>query len=124
MNIRKIIWCAFHYRIYKANKDLTALIRKCIWLIENYPNVKVCIFEHDIRIDTSSTSIELWNANKFYGWLSSGHVNGRKFDEIMPSLSAMYDFKECLKKHGHNIYAKDKPKEPPTKTIDISDISC
>jgi hypothetical protein len=55
-------------------------------------------------INTKKSTVKLWNANKFHAWLSSGNVNGNRYTDMMPSKSVMYDFKECLRVRGYNIY--------------------
>ena len=119
LGMKRFFWKLFKSTNYVENKDLTALIYKCIGLIENCPNVIVKIDQHIIYITTSSSRITLWNENKFYAWLSKGSVNGRLFEDICPSLDALYDFKVFLKKKGYNIYIKN----PPIK-VRIDDVKC
>jgi hypothetical protein len=106
---------------YKESQDMTDLIYKCIWLINNCPNVTVKVEQYSIYINTSSSSIELWNENKFYVWLSQGYVNGRKFKDTRPSLNAMYDFKVLLKKKGFDIYVQNPPLYDKVR---IDDVKC
>lgn len=113
------MWFLFTYNIYKVNDSLTDLIYKCIWIIENCEDSTVHIDEYYINIKTSSSTIELWNENKWYAWLTKGSVNGRGFDDIAPSKLSKYLFKECLKKHGYNIFPTAEKLQ-----IDISDIKC
>lgn len=118
----KFFWKLFHPTMnYKEDKGLTNLIYKCMWLIDNCPNATVKVEQYHIYITTSSTSIDLWNENKFYGWLSNGYVNGRKFKDVRPSLAAMYDFKVFLKKRGYNIYVKNPPIYDEVR---IDDVKC
>lgn len=119
--MKKFFWCLFRFNNYKISQDLNALIYKCIWLLDNCPNVSVKIDHYEIRITTSSTCITLWNANKFYAWLARGSVNGREYTNAGASAKALYDFKECLKKHGYDIYVQD-PDE--IVNIRIDDIKC
>jgi len=116
--MRKFFWCLFKwFKNYPHSEDLDNLVRKCIWLIENCEGVSVTIDQYKIYITSASTKIELWNANKFYAWLKHGYVNGRHFGNVSASNKVMWDFKECLKKHGHDIYVKEQE-------IDISDVKC
>lgn len=120
--IQEFLWCLFRIRgNYPVSSNLNVLIYRCIWLLDTCPNVSVEIDYFHIRISTSSTKIELWNANKFYAWLSSGCVNGRSYDKVGASARACYEFKECLKRHGYNIYVK----RPDTDDgIRVDDVKC
>lgn len=102
---------------HKIEASLTATVYKAISLIENCPSVKVEITYHNIKIQTSSTTINFWNANKFYAWLQSGDINGVRYRGISPSRSAMFDFKECLKKRGYNIYVPEHTDHIPSNVI-------
>lgn len=118
--IHRFFWCSLRWiRNDRTDDGLSDLLYRCIDLIENCPSVEVDIKQHYITIKTSSSNIRLWNENKFYAWLSSGSVNGRFFNFIMPSRKSSFDFKECLRRHGYNIYVKD-----PTTIVTISDVKC
>jgi hypothetical protein len=118
--MKKLIWCILRViRDEKTNQDITALVYKAIYIIENCKDVRVSINYYNIKIETKKSVIEFWNANKYYAWLCSGSVNGKGFFGGMPSRSAMYDFKKCLKKHVYNIHQK-----LPELTINLSEISC
>lgn len=117
--MKKWYWCLFRTTNYKADESLDGLIIKCMELINNCPNVKVEIDYHWVTIKTESSTVILWNANKFYGWLDSGSVNGERYIEKSPSASVMYDFKELLISKGYDI---NPPK--PTTGINIIDIKC
>lgn len=93
-----------------------------MWLIDNCEGVKVEVTYHDIIITTENTDIELWNANKFYGWLSAGAVNGVEWKKVSPSLSAMYDFKVFLERRKINIYHKKV--EGVDLSLDVNEINC
>lgn len=112
-------WKLNRNRNYAESKDLTDLVYKCIWLIENCPNVSVEITQYDLIIKTSTSEIKMWNENKFYGWLHKGTVNGKKYNKLSPSLDAIYDFKNCLEQNGYDIYISEKE-----DTIDLSNIKC
>lgn len=112
-----LFWLSTLGRVDKVSKDADALIRRCIWLIENYPSVNVIIDHYYITIQTSENTIRLWNANKFYGWLSLGSVDKDHFHGIMPSRRVSFKFKKCLEKHGYNIYQKEKHETISTTTI-------
>lgn len=88
-------------------------------MIENCPHAVVEIDYHYITITTSTSTIKLWNANKFYAWISSGTVNGRGFSGCMPSREVSYEFMVFLKKRGHNIFQKEAQ-----KSISVSDVKC
>jgi hypothetical protein len=120
--MKKFFWCLFLGSMNHAkNSGLTDLVYKCIDIIDNCPNASVYISQYYIKINTSSSRIELWNENKFYAWLHRGHVNGRYFSNISPSKEAIYDFKECLKRHGYDIYVKNIV---PSEMVDINDVKC
>ena len=119
--MKRFFWKLFKTMNYEESQDLTDLVYKCIWLIKNCPNVTVRIEQYRMNITTSSSSIELWNENKFHAWLCQGEVNGRKFKDIRPSLDAMYDFKVFLKKQGYDIYVKNPPLYDK---IRIDDVKC
>ena len=92
---------------------LDSLIDKIIYLIDNCEDVKVNIEQYSIIVVTSNTIIELWNENKYYGWLSRGSVNGIKFEKISPSKMYMYKLYIKLKLfkdipvHKKNFYDID-----------------
>jgi hypothetical protein len=118
--MKKFLWVFFKfYRSRPISEDANNLIKKCIHLLDNCQNVIVEIDYYDITIKTSSSVIKLWNANKWYAWLSRGSVNYRVFTDSMPSYSIMYDFKESLKRHGHNPHVKQ-----PKEIILINDVKC
>ena len=119
--MKRFFWKLFKSKNYVESEELTNLVYKCIDLIENCPNVTVSIRQYQININTSSSSIELWNENKFNAWLSRGSVNGRAFKDLSPSWDALYDFKVFLKKKGYDIYVTD---EPLYGKIRIDDVKC
>jgi len=118
-NVKRWWWKLNRNRNYDESKDLTDLVYRCIWLIENCPNVTVEITQYYLIIKTSTSHIQLWNENKFYAWLCRGTVNGRNYDRLSPSLDAMYDFKNYLEEKGYNIYVPQKP-----DAIDLQDVKC
>jgi len=118
--MKKLIWCLFHcVKNNKKSSDLDSLIYKCIEIIDNCKNRSVTIDFFYINIYTSSNTIRLWNANKFYSWISRGEIDGVSFSNTSPSSAAMYDFKECLKRNNYNIYIPE-----PKNIINISNIKC
>jgi len=119
--MKRFFWKLFITRCYDECKDLSDFIYRCIWIIENCPNVTVKIDKYYIYIKTSSSSNTLWNENKFHGWLCNGNINGIEFKERCPSLNALYDFKMFLKKKGYNIYFKNLPLYD---IIKIDDVKC
>lgn len=122
--MKKFLWCLWQSTClhnYEADKQVDELVYRSISLIDNCPNVTVEVDEYYITIKTFSTTIMLWNANKWYAWLSSGYVNGKRYRGMRASNTAMYDLKTCLKKHGFNIYVKTPD---PEKTIIFNDIKC
>lgn len=120
--ILKVLWCCRIWHMnYEHNKSIDELLYRCIDLIENCPVVKVKIDYYYISIHTSSTKIEIWNANKYFAWCSSGCVNGREFNDVSPSRSAMYDFKSCLKRNGYNIH---QPENGIYPAIILKDVKC
>lgn len=117
--MKKWYWCLFRATIFYRSKSLDKLIIRCMELINNCPNVKVDIDYYHITIKTESSTVILWNANKFHGWLGCGSVNGVSYLNKSPSASVMYDFKELLISKGYDI---NPPK--PTIDINITDIKC
>jgi hypothetical protein len=105
----------------KEDKPLTQIIYKLIDIIDNCKGASVSINWHSIDISNEHFNVRLWNANKFYAWCSLGNINDISFDNIRPSRAAMFDFKECLKRNGHNIYIKKPNYALP---FDTSSIIC
>lgn len=117
-SLEKIIWCIFKVPLYKVREDSDALIRKCIDLINTCPDIKVTVGFYYIELETKTTHIRLWNANKWYAWLHRGYVNGREFTQSMPKRGTAYDFKRLLETKGYNLF----PSEP--HQIRIDDVGC
>lgn len=118
ISLEKIIWCAFRPALYDIKEDSDALIRKCIELVNTCPDIKVTVGFYYIELQTKTTDIKLWNANKWYAWLNRGSVNGRAFTNSMPKRGTAYDFKKILQTKGYDLF----PSEP--HRIRIDDVGC
>lgn len=91
------------FSLTPENRTLTELIYTLIDAIDNgTATVKIDAFK--IAIQTPNIEVYLSNLHRFTDWLSAGIVNDEKYSNIRPSHAAIYDFKECLKKHGYYIY--------------------
>lgn len=120
MFLRKLIFYIKSYpRDSRLSPELTALVYKCVQLIETCHTTKVEIDYYNLVISTANSKIIFWNANKYYAWLCSGSINGRHFSGIQPSVEAAFALKECLRKHGYNIHAPEERQK-----IYILDVKC
>lgn len=107
-NLKRFFWCLFHRSLYKTDLSLTILLYKLIPLIDSNL-LQVSVDPFHLFITSDKFIIQLWNENKWYAWLSNGQVNGDRFQNLMPSLKSMYDFKECLKRNGFDPFFNPKP---------------
>lgn len=82
----------FHGRNYKTNKQIDLLLE---YIIKN--NLKpLSVSKYSIEFENCN----MWNANKYYAWLSSGNSNingyGFSWDDEMASPYMMLKFKNYL----------------------------
>lgn len=121
ISLEKILWCSFRHRNWKVSTDYDALIRQCIELINNCSDISIRVDFYYIELKTNSTNIKLWNQNKWYSWLHRGEINGRKFQNVMPTFRAMFDFRKALTNKGYNLFP---PEHKIIDVIDVKDIKC
>jgi CYTH domain-containing protein len=117
-NNKRIMWVALNRNMYPENEDLTTLIYKLIKLIDEGENLNIKISKHHIEISNYNFNVVLWNANKYYSWLSINNINGVRYNGQQPSNNAKYDFYLCLKRNNYDNVGRMKGK------IDFSKIKC
>lgn len=75
--------------------DLCDGLEKGIYTIKS-------ITEHWITIQRGDDLVQIWNANKWYAWLSTGHIEGTDgWKSLSPSRTTMVRFDKVITKVKH-----------------------